>query len=433
MACPTPCPPPYSVDYRTKCDLKYTNKSIITVLEDIETKYELKCAVTTDAYDVRAIFPKEIFDTRAKTQTKQDGPSSILQTRSSLEKLTNAMVRKHQIKIQEEEDDHTIRIGFVGSQDTLKLVIDDLKQKYPSAQIIQDGGIHVDFEAHQMPWWEVIGQLAQQSRLGIDSRGSIRLESNGRIVVSYGTFGPFYIYLSKEMASGKMVIDFLHSPSDMTNLDAVRFDNIDIFKGSEHISVKGQNITAQSSIQPDDSFEWESNTAVEINEGILKGTVSAWVLTGTFCVKNLKKDSSLKGCGLTIKVSKADVKDQPWAPVSVSFKPDKLEGEWMCIAAQAEVQMPNEQLEFIRRIDQSMLAGKKPAKKDLDRYAQLERNLPLTTIELDSPYLVNYRQGFESRAWFDSVKDANDVFPMDLKIQTYSYQPVSFSLPIGAK
>jgi hypothetical protein len=409
------CPETYSHDYRIKCDLDFKNESIVEILAKIEEKYGLNCGTYVDTMDVQITL-------------KED---------DALLKRLKELANKYDIHVQMDSigDSDQGCLGIVGSQEAISATLSELKTFYTFKKVTKGDGIRIDFLAKQMPAWEVFGRLAQKSGLGIDylSSRSMRLGRNGQTVLSFGTFGPFYIYLSKEMVSGKMVIDFLHFPSDMTNRDDVRIDNIDVFKGSEQIPVKGQNITAQSSNQPLDSFKWESNSAVEFNEGVLKGTVSAWVLTGTYCVKNLRLDSQLKNFGLNIGAVKADIINQSWFPDGIMSAPDKLKGDWISLFAQAEIQLPKEQLEFVQQTYQNMLKGKQPKRADLKRYFQIGKQLPLVMIDLENRYRVWYQHGFESRAWLDSIQNGNDVFPMDFTVRTYRYQSIPFSLTVQTK
>jgi hypothetical protein len=282
------CAPSISQDYSIKCDLDCTDEPLTTVLTKLSDRYGIDCAPSIDTMDIQISL---------KENKDSDEWVMILATKYRVD-----------CHIEYSEDYHPERLGLMGSHESITAMINELKTKYPFIQVIKDKGVHVDFKARQMPAWELFGKLAQEAGTGIDymTSGIMRLTRNGRTVLSFGTFELFYVYLSKENVSGKIVIDFLHSPSSMTNLDDVKIENVEILNGSKQFPIKGHNITAQSSVRPFGGFEWVSDLAINSQEGTLKGTVSAWVLSGTYCVKNLCMNSQLKDFGLNILVSKAD-------------------------------------------------------------------------------------------------------------------------------
>jgi hypothetical protein len=111
--------------------------------------------------------------------------------------------------------------------------------------------------------------------------------------------------------------------------------------------------------------------------------------------------------------------------------PDDLKGDWVCVNAQADFQLPKEQLEFVQQTYQNMLSGQQPKRAVLKRYFQIGKQLPLVKIEMENPGRVWYQHGFESRAWLVSIQQDKTIFPIDFTIRVYRYQKIPFSLPIS--
>lgn len=406
----TNCPPLYN-PYTVNCDLNYANEPVYLIFEKIKQD------------NIPSICPVSIsVKTMDMLVFLESDENELAQALIELRKDSDFFFAIEGIEGQKERC-----IGLVGKQDTLSNVLEAIKAKHTVNRVVKGLGLRIDLVGSGVPFWKVIGQIAQKSLLGLEYQsGDINLVPNYRTVLAYESKEPFFLYFSKDMASGKLVLDVLYNPNsiEIKSIDSINIKEVILRHDYGEKRISGHKVVFEQNMTRGSWVEWISDEPVELKTKLTVMTViESFILTDRYCIDNLHDGSLLKNDNLSVNVGKYAALTT--APVSLNPGKEKATGDWMCI----EIQTDN--------------------KSSLDEAEQQDsEKLPMITVPSigkripDSKIQSDARQGFNSPMYnlcdgrriyemetrgnrtyicFDSIQNGSDIFPMGIEL--WKYQP----------
>lgn len=373
--------------YDIKCDLDYSDQCLSAIIRDLENRYGFSIATQPFMSDVHFHIEGDSDD---------------------IDLFVYELCERNNVHLDLMYIAKTRMAGLSGKKEDLDNVINILKDKFSITNIKRHNNIQLDLHGKQMAYGEVIFHLAKKSGLGISYHYStVELLRNDRRVLAYTKAEPFHIYLSKEAATEKLIIDLLYNPNyRVEDNSKIELRDVVLHVNGKAVALSGCNLTTERNPLYPGRIEWISDSPVEWNDKIIvKGVVQGRLLHREYQVDNLQYDSTIKAHDLRVQVYKTcrAVGDNP--EFGIHWVPDTTaEGDWMCIDIETQGLLSKEEKKFISEIEGKKAKGQDISKAITEKYESLvkEQTSMLRVTSIGKPVIEKHLDDF-----FDTVFGQN--------------------------
>lgn len=434
--------------YDVKCNLNYQKKNPYEIASDFDDKYGIKLSVPIEAMNL-------CLKLEGDQQKIMDFFCGLFAEHSFLFALQGGSIDDW-FETDEDKDngalkDVTILVGLAGDPEVLKQINYLTKEQFPIKDS-KESGLYIDLKGEQIPCWRAIGQIAQKSHLGIDYGGmDVCLGDNSREVIAYQEASPFYLYISKEIRTDKLIFDIRYDPKVVNDVSDVQIKNVCEHRNGKKQEISGSTLTTMSSLRYDGHAVWMSDGAVKWEEGmVIQGVIQGPVLTREYEVENLSKSESIKGDDLeiSVKVSSDVEKVKSSSGVGVYFEPENIDCNWVMVKVDILNNLNETENTFLQMIDKKRQEGKDIPENEKLRYESLitEKMDKLEVLSMGKPVSYHipesgkkyggisshyFTNGIdEIQVMFDSMQDGKEIFPLNMQLRRYEPKKAQFSVKI---
>jgi len=301
-----------------------------------------------------------------------------------------------------EKTQEELWIGTSGSDKALNKLVKAVGEKTEILHISRHKINRITLKGKGIPQGRIIGLIAQKADMGITMDGMM---IPGRRLLDWTAAGLFFVYLSQEDSSSRLVLQVFCDPGNLESISSLKISDVTIRSpDGQSRTIPGDFVVGQVGI------EWISDDPVELDGGsTVTAKISSCDLINKYVLTQIGKDTSISGHGMDIRaVRKLPVEERPNdALISVRDQ----EGDKVLLSL---------------RID---LPDKNPAEVRILKVC-LSRGQPNCSgwqepAEEDSLDYGWTGQGYGTRYEFDSFQaDTNAFLPIDVLIARYEPREV---------
>jgi|GEM_PF-5632553 len=297
-------------------------------------------------------------------------------------------------------------IGASGSDKGLDKLVQTVGERIEVLRISRHKIKRITIQGKGIPLGQIIGLIAQRADMGIDMGQWGGRIIPGRRLLDWTAAGSFFVYLSQEDSSNRLVLQVFCDPANLQSIYTLKISDVTIRDpNGRSRTIPGDFVVGQVGI------EWTSDDSVELDGGsTVTAKISSCDLINEYVLTQIDKDTSISGYGMDIRAARTlPVEERPNDPlISVDVH------EQVKILLFLRIDLPEKAEVRVLKVCRSRGPAdcsnwRKPVEKDPRGYDWS-------------------RQGYDAVDEYDGFQeDTNDFLPIDVLMAKYEPREVKLA------